>query len=179
MKLAVAICCCIFFTGCMGIGVSQIGMKILEDQIETEAAVLSLAAEFYQDEQFIYVRTPVQTFREIHPGAALIVGEVPVDSANRFYPLGEVSEKEVWLCLDKSRTNRYVNWECIDSLPDQVEVMTRPEKWFEDFPERDYLERGQVVVLDRQDNNSTWCNIGAVSCMARRNGRLKGFLFRA
>ena len=51
----IAVCGCLLLTGCFGATASLICCKVLEDQIEVDAAILS-SAEFYKDKDFIYTR---------------------------------------------------------------------------------------------------------------------------
>ena len=163
-SILLAAVCCMLLTGCMGIGVSQISLKMLEDRIETDAAVLSLATSFYQDENSVYIQVPVQTFREICPGVALIVGEVRQDARNRFYPLEQKSGEKVWLCRKKEQNDRYTNWESIAALPQSAVEMAKPDDWFEHSPGNEYLERGEVVVIRTRDRNGAWRMTRAVVC---------------
>ena len=57
------LCSVVLLTGCFAVFRSNIGMKILEDKCEVDVAILSSATAFYQNEQFIYCKTPVQTCR--------------------------------------------------------------------------------------------------------------------
>ena len=72
-------------SGCMVVGVSNIGNKILEKQIELDAAVLPDATAFYQTGEAEYIEVPIQTFRESYPWVSMIAGEVHTLSYNRYY----------------------------------------------------------------------------------------------
>ena len=56
-----AVSVCLLLSGYMHCVKSNIGEKILEDNREFDMAPEYLVTEFYEDEQFVYFKAPVQT----------------------------------------------------------------------------------------------------------------------
>ncbi len=153
--------CCLFLTGCFGATASFIAEKVLEDRIEVDAAILS-SAEFYKDKDFIYIEAPVQTFREVWPGAVGGLAVIHFDDKNRFYPLSEVHKEKAVLRYPKGFDNRLEKY---SSLPATAKKIPAPEylsEWPKDTP---FLKVQQVHRIARRDNNSVWRKTGAVTCM--------------
>ena len=157
--------CCLFLSGCIGVGISNIGLKILEKQVEIDAAVMSEAMAFYQDEKFEYIETPVRTFREFYPGASLIVSDVHPRDNNVYVPLGPMHPKNVFLSRKKDGREHWNYWEVAEKLPENVEIMKKPEEWFNNISSEKYFMRYQLVDVAERDNNSVWRKTGAITCM--------------
>lgn len=155
---------CLLLSGCMHCVQSNIGNKILEDNREFDMAPKYLATEFYEDEQFVYFKAPVQTFREIHPGAASVFLEGYFEDSNRYYPLSPVQKRSVILRRDKKSMDRWFNWEVTETLPKNAVAIAKPEGWVSDPPKHNNLRRLLVNVTAR-DNNSVWRKTAAYSCM--------------
>ena len=155
---------CLLLSGCMHCVKSNIGEKILEDNREFDMAPKYLATEFFEDEQFVYFKAPVQTFREIHPGAASVFLEGYFEDSNRYYPLSPVQKKFVFLRRDKKSMDRWFNWEITETLPKNAVAIAKPEGWVSDPPKHNNLRRLLVNVTSR-DNNSVWRKTAAYSCM--------------
>ena len=150
-------------TGCFGATASLICYKVLEDQIEVDAAILS-SAEFYKDKDFIYIEAPVQTFRDISPGAVMGIAVRDLDDKNRLYPLSEVHKEKAVLRYPKGFSNRLEKY---SSLPATAKKIPAPEyldysEWPKDTP---FLKVQQVHRIAWRDNNSVWRKTGAVTCM--------------
>ena len=128
LLLLSAVLCCLLSSGCMHCVKSNIGEKILEDNLEFDMAPKYLATEFYEDEKFVYFKAPIQTFREIYPGAASVFLEGYFETSNRYYPLSPVQEKIVILRRDKSNFDRWFTWEVIETLPPQCQGRKKTEK---------------------------------------------------
>ena len=159
----IAVCCCLLLTGCFGTTASFIGYKVLEDQIEVDAAILS-SAEFYKDKDFIYIEAPVQTFREVWPGAVMGIAVRDIDDKNRLYPLSEVHKEKAVLRFPNGFPHR---WEKCSSLTAAAKKIPAPEyldysEWPKDTP---FLKGQQVHRIAWRDNNSVWRKTGAVTCM--------------
>ena len=103
--LLFAVLVCLFLCGCMHCVKSNIGEKILEDNREFDMALEYLATEFYEDEQFVYFKAPIQTFREIYPGAASVFLEGYFEDSNRYYSLSPVQKS---LCFCAGIKNRWI-----------------------------------------------------------------------
>ena len=162
LTLAV-ILCCLFLSGCWGVTASFIAEKVLEDRIEVDAAILS-SAEFYKDKDFIYIEAPVQTFREVWPGAVGGLAVIHIDDKNRLYPISEVHKDKAVLRFPNGYPHRS---EKCSSLPATAKKIPAPEyldysDWPKDTP---FLKRQQVHRIARRDNNSVWRKTGAVTCM--------------
>ncbi len=166
---------CLLLCGCMVVAESNVGNKILENNRKFDAAILPLATEFYQDEQCIYLKAPVQTFREIHPGAALVAGEGYFEDDYKYYPLSPIQKKSVFLYRQKKRkflfneiylNNNWYNWHVIAALPEKAKLISKPEDWFKPIqPEQKYMHRRQLVTIAGYDSNSFWRKTAAYSCM--------------
>ena len=126
-----AVSVCLLLSGCMHCVQSNIGNKILEDNREFDMAPEYLATEFYEDEQFVYFKAPVQTFREIHPGAASVFLEGYFEDSNRYYPLSPVQKKFVFLRRDKESMNRWFNWEVTEKLPQMLLPLQKRKAGFQ------------------------------------------------
>lgn len=159
----IAVCGCLLLTGCFGATVSNIGLKILEDQIEVDAVILS-SAEFYKDKDFTYIEAPVQTFREVWPGAIMGIAVKNFNDKNRLYPLSEVHEEKAVLRYPDGFPNRL---EKCNSLPEAVQKIPAPENFdYSDWPQNQpFLKSRQVHRIAWKDNNSAWRKTGAVTCM--------------
>ena len=155
---------CLLLSGCMHCVQSNIGNKILEDNREFDMAPEYLATEFYEDEKFVYFKAPVQTFREIHPGAASVFLEGYFEDSNRYYPLSPVQKKFVFLRRDKKSMDRWFKWEVTETLPQNSVAIAKPEGWVSDPPKHNNLRRLLVNVTVR-DNNSVWRKTAAYSGM--------------
>ena len=155
---------CLLLSGCMHCVKSNIGEKILEDNLEFDMAPEYLATEFYEDEKFVYFKAPIQTFREIYPGAASVFLEGYFETSNEYYPLSPVQEKIVFLRRDKTKFDRWFTWKVIETLPPNAKAVKKPEEWCSDPPEHNYLRRLLVDVSVR-DTNSVWRKTAAYSCM--------------
>ena len=158
----IAVCGCLLLTGCFGATASLICCKVLEDQIEVDAAILS-SAEFYKDKDFIYIEAPVQTFRDIFPGAVMGLAVRDLDEKNRLYPLSEVHKEKAVLRFPDGFPNRI---ERSSSLPATAKKIPVPKgfdfsKWPKDTP---FLKGLQVHRIAWRDNNSVWRKTGAVTC---------------
>ena len=162
--LLFAVSACLLLSGCMHCVQSNIGNKILEDNREFDMAPEYLATEFYEDELFLYFKAPVQTFREIHPGAASVFLEGYFEDSNRYYPLSPVQKRSVILRRNKNEWDRWFNWKVIETLPPNAVAIARPEGWVSAPPKHNNLRRLLVNVTAR-DNNSVWRKIAAYSCM--------------
>ena len=127
LLLLLAVLCCGLFSGCMHCVKSNIGEKILEDNLEFDMAPEYLATEFYEDEKFVYFKAPIQTFREIYPGAASVFLEGYFETSNRYYPLSPVQEKIVILRRDKSNFDRWFTWKVIETLPPNAKAGKKPK----------------------------------------------------
>ena len=157
-----AILCCLFLTGCFGATASLIFYKVVEDQIEVDAAILS-SAEFYKDKDFIYIEAPVQTFRDISPGAVMGIAVRNLDDKNRLYPLSKVHKDKAVLRFPAGFPHRC---EKCNSLPADAKKIPAPEyldysDWPKDTP---FLKGTQVHRIAWRDNNSVWRKTGAVTC---------------
>ena len=159
-----AVSVCLLLSGCMHCVQSNIGKKILEDRREIDAALLYFATDFCQDEKFVYLKAPVQTFREIHPGAASVFLEGYFDDAYQYYPLSPVQKKFVFLRRNKKSWDRWFNWKVTETLPPNAVAIAKPEGWVSDPPKHNNLRRLLVNVTPR-DNNSVWRKTAAYSCM--------------
>ena len=164
LLLLLAVLCCGLFSGCMLVVKSNIGEKILEDNLEFDMAPKYLATEFYEDEKFVYFKAPIQTFREIYPGAAAVFLEGYFENSNIYYPLSPVQKRSVILRRNKKKLDRWFNWEVIETLPPNAKAVKKPEDWCSDPPEHNYLRRLLVDVSVR-DANSFWRKTAAYSCM--------------
>ena len=162
--LLFAVSACLLLSGCMHCVQSNIGNKILEDNREFDMAPKYFATEFYEDQQFLYFKAPVQTFREIHPGAASVFLEGYFEDSNRYYPLSPVQKKFVFLRRDKKSMDRWFNWEVSETLPKNAVAIAKPEGWVSESPKHNNLRRLLVNVTAR-DNNSVWRKTAAYSCM--------------
>lgn len=160
LLIFVAILCCLFQTGCFGATASLIYCKVVEDQIEVDAAILS-SAEFYKDKDFVYCEAPVQTFREISPGA--VMGIEGFGDKNRLYPLSKVHKDKAVLRFPAGFPNRI---EKCNSLPADAKKIPAPKYWGQSkFPkDTPFLKGTQVHRIAWRDNNSVWRKIGAVTC---------------
>ena len=159
-----AVWCCLLSSGCMLVIKSNIGEKILEDNLEFDMAPKYLATEFYEDEQFVYFRAPIQTFREIYPGAAAVLVEGYFEESNIYYPLSPIQEKTVILRRDKNKWDRWFNWKVTENLPENATLIAKPEEWYSDPPEHNNLRR-LLVNVSKRDTNSVWRKTAAYSCM--------------
>ena len=155
---------CLLLSGCMHCVKSNIGEKILEDNREFDMAPEYLATEFYEDEQFVYFKAPVQTFREIHTGAASVFLEGYFEDSNRYYPLSPVQKRCVILRRDKKSMDRWFKWEVTEILSKNAVAIAKPEGWVSESPKHNNLRRLLVNVTAR-DNNSVWRKTAAYSCM--------------
>ena len=164
LLLLSAVLCCLLSSGCMLVIKSNIGEKILEDNLEFDMAPKYLATEFYEDEQFVYFRAPIQTFREIYPGAAAVLVEGYFEESNIYYPLSPIQEKTVILRRDKNKWDRWFNWKVTETLPPNAALIAKPEKWYSDLPEHNNLRR-LLVNVSKRDTNSVWRKTAAYSCM--------------
>ena len=158
----IAVCGCLLLTGCFGPTASFIGYKVLEDQIEVDAAILS-SAEFYKDKDFIYIEAPVQTFREVWPGAVGGIAVIHFDDKNRLYPLSEVHKEKAVLRFPGGFPHRC---EKCNSLPADAKKIPAPKYWGQSkFPkDTPFLKGTQVHRIAWRDNNSVWRKTGAVTC---------------
>lgn len=158
----IALCICLLLSGCFGATASFIGYKVLEDQIEVDAAILS-SAEFYKDKDFIYIEAPVQTFRDISPGAVMGIAVRRIDDNNRLYPLSEVHKEKSVLRYPKGFYNRLEKY---SSLPAAAKKIPTPEYFdYSDWPkDTPFLMGAQVHRIAWRDNNSVWRKTGAVTC---------------
>ena len=159
-----AVWCCLLSSGCMLVIKSNIGEKILEDNLEFDMAPKYLATEFYEDEQFVYFRAPIQTFREIYPGAAAVLVEGYFEESNIYHPLSPIQEKTVILRRDKNKWDRWFNWKVTENLPENATLIAKPEEWYSDPPEHNNLRR-LLVNVSKRDTNSIWRKTAAYSCM--------------
>ena len=159
-----AVWCCLLSSGCMLVIKSNIGEKILEDNLEFDMAPKYLATEFYEDEQFVYFRAPIQTFREIYPGAAAVLVEGYFEESNIYHPLSPIQEKTVILRRDKNKWDRWFNWKVTENLPENATLIAKPEEWYSDPPEHNNLRR-LLVNMSKRDTNSIWRKTAAYSCM--------------
>ena len=164
LLLLSAVWCCLLSSGCMLVIKSNIGEKILEDNLEFDMAPKYLATEFYEDEQFVYFRAPIQTFREIYPGAAAVLVEGYFEESNIYHPLSPIQEKTVILRRDKNKWDRWFNWKVTDNLPENAALIAKPEEWYSDPPEHNNLRR-LLVNVSKRDTNSVWRKTAAYSCM--------------
>ena len=164
LLLLLAVLCCGLFSGCMLVVKSNIGEKILEDNLEFDMAPKYLATEFYEDEKFVYFKAPIQTFREIYPGAAYVFLEGYFETSNEYYPLSPVQKRSVILRRNKTHLDRWFNWEVTETLPKNAVAIAKPEGWGSDPPKHNNLRRLLVNVTAR-DNNSVWRKTAAYSCM--------------
>ena len=155
---------CLLLSGCMHCVQSNIGNKILEDNREFDMAPEYLATEFYEDEQFLYFKAPVQTFREIHPGAASVFLEGYFEDSNRYYPLSPVQKRSVFLRRDKKSMDRWFNWKVTETLPKNVNAIEKPKDWYSETPKHNNL-RSLLINVSKQDTNSVWRKTAAYSCM--------------
>ena len=162
--LLTAVWCCLLSSGCMLVIKSNIGEKILEDNLEFDMAPKYLATEFYEDEQFVYFRAPIQTFREIYPGAAAVLVEGYFEESNIYHPLSPILEKTVILRRDKNKWDRWFNWKVTDNLPKNAALIAKSEEWYSDPPEHNNLRR-LLVNVSKRDTNSVWRKTAAYSCM--------------
>ena len=159
-----AVLCCLLSSGCMLVIKSNIGEKILEDNLEFDMAPKYLATEFYEDEQFVYLRAPIQTFREIYPGAAAVLVEGYFEESNIYYPLSPIQEKTVILRRNKNKWDRWFNWKVTENLPENAALIAKPEEWYSDPPEHNNLRR-LLVNVSKRETNSVWRKTAAYSCM--------------
>ena len=164
LLLLLAVLCCGLFSGCMHCVKSNIGEKILEDNLEFDMAPEYLATEFYEDEKFVYFKAPIQTFREIYPGAASVFLEGYFETSNEYYPLSPVQKRSVILRRNKKHLDRWFNWKVIETLPKNAVAIAKPEGWVSESPKHNNLRRLLVNVTAR-DNNSVWRKTAAYSCM--------------
>lgn len=155
---------CLLLSGCMHCVQSNIGNKILEDNREFDMVPEYLATEFYEDEQFVYFKAPVQTFREIYPGAASVFLEGYFETSNEYYPLSPVQKRSVILRRNKTHLDRWFKWEVTETLPKNAVAIAKPEGWVSESPKYNNLRRLLVNVTAR-DNNSVWRKTAAYSCM--------------
>ena len=162
--LLTAVWCCLLSSGCMLVIKSNIGEKILEDNLEFDMAPKYLATEFYEDEQFVYFRAPIQTFREIYPGAAAVLVEGYFEESNIYHPLSPIQEKTVILRRNKNKWDRWFNWKVTENLPENATLIAKPEEWYSDPPEHNNLRR-LLVNVSKRDTNSVWRKTAAYSCM--------------
>ena len=162
--LLFAVSVCLLLSGCMHVVKSNIGEKILEDNREFDMAPEYLATEFYEDEQFVYFKAPIQTFREIYPGAASVFLEGYFEDSNRYYSLSPVQKRCVILRRDKKSMDRWFNWEVTETLPPNAVAIAKTEDWCTKAPDHNYLRRLLVNVSIR-DTNSFWRKTAAYSCM--------------
>ena len=159
-----AVSVCLLFSGCMHCVKSNIGEKILEDNLEFDMAPEYLATEFYEDEKFVYFKAPIQTFREIYPGAASVFLEGYFETSNEYYPLSPVQKRSVILRRNKTHLDRWFNWKVTETLPQNAVAIAKPEGWVSDPPKHNNLRRLLVNVTAR-DNNSFGRKTAAYSCM--------------
>ena len=164
LLLLSAVWCCLLSSGCMLVIKSNIGEKILEDNLEFDMAPKYLATEFYEDEQFVYFRAPIQTFREIYPGAAAVLVEGYFEESNIYHPLSPIQEKTVILRRNKNKWDRWFNWKVTENLPENATLIAKPEEWYSDPPEHNNLRR-LLVNVSKRDTNSVWRKTAAYSCM--------------
>ena len=164
LLLLLAVLCCGLFSGCMLVVKSNIGEKILEDNLEFDMAPKYLATEFYEDDKFVYFKAPIQTFREIYPGAAAVFLEGYFETSNRYYPLSPVQEKIVILCRDKSNFDRWFTWEVIETLPPNAKAVKKPKNWNSEAPKHNYLRR-LLINVSQRDTNGAWRKTAAYSCI--------------
>ena len=159
-----AVWCCLLSSGCMLVIKSNIGEKILEDNLEFDMAPEYLATEFYEDEKFVYFKAPIQTFREIYPGAASVFLEGYFETSNEYYPLSPVQKRSVFLRRDKKSMDRWFNWEVTETLPKNVNAIEKPKDWYSETPEHNNLRR-LLVNVSKRDTNSVCRKTAAYSCM--------------
>ena len=164
LLLLLAVLCCGLLTGCMLVVKSNIGEKILEDNREFDMAPEYLATEFYEDEKFVYFKAPIQTFREIYPGAASVFLEGYFETSNEYYPLSPVQKRSVILRRNKTHLDRWFNWKVTDNLPENAALIAKPEEWYSNPPEHNNLRR-LLVNVSKRDTNSVWRKTAAYSCM--------------
>ena len=164
LLLLLAVLCCGLFSGCMHCVKSNIGEKILEDNLEFDMAPEYLATEFYEDEKFVYFKAPIQTFREIYPRAASVFLEGYFEDSNRYYPLSPVQKKFVFLRRDKNMLDRWFKWEVTETLPKNAVAIAKPEGWVSDPPKHNNL-RNLLINVSKRDTNSVWRKTAAYSCM--------------
>ena len=155
---------CLLLSGCMHCVKSNIGEKILEDNLEFDMVPEYLATEFYEDEQFVYFKAPVQTFREIHPGAASVFLEGYFETSNEYYPLSPVQKRSVILRRNKTHLDRWFNWEVTETLPKNVNTIEKPKDWYSETPKHNNL-RSLLINVSKRDTNSVWRKTAAYSCM--------------
>jgi hypothetical protein len=155
---------CLFLSGCMHCVQSNIGNKILEDNREFDMAPEYLATEFYEDEKFVYFKAPIQTFREIYPGAAAVFLEGYFETSNIYYPLSPIQKRSVILRRNKTLLDRWFNWELTETLPPNVNAIEKPQDWHSDTPKHNNLRR-LLVNVSQRDTNSVWRETAAYSCM--------------
>ena len=159
-----AVWCCLLSSGCMLVIKSNIGEKILEDNLEFDMAPEYLATEFYEDEKFVYFKAPIQTFREIYPGAASVFLEGYFETSNEYYPLSPVQKRSVFLRRDKKSMDRWFNWEVTETLPKNVNAIEKPKDWYSETPKHNNLRR-LLVNVSQRETNSVWRKTAAYSCM--------------
>ena len=164
LLLLLAVLCCGLFSGCMHCVKSNIGEKILEDNLEFDMAPEYLATEFYEDEKFVYFKAPIQTFREIYPGAASVFLEGYFETSNEYYPLSPVQKRSVILRRDKSNFDRWFTWKVIETLPPNAKAVKKPKNWDSEAPKHNYLRR-RLINVSKRDTNSVWRKTAAYSCM--------------
>ena len=159
-----AVSVCLLFSGCMHCVKSNIGEKILEDNLEFDMAPKYLATEFYEDEKFVYFKAPIQTFRKIYSGAASVFLEGYFETSNEYYPLSPVQKRSVIVRRNKTHLDRWFNWKVTETLPQNAVAIAKPEGWVSDPPKHNNLRRLLVNVTAR-DNNSFGRKTAAYSCM--------------
>lgn len=160
-----AVLCVLLLSGCMAVAKSNIGLKILEGKREIDAALLHLAVDFYQDERFVYLKAPVQAFRESHTGASIVVGNGNFADLYSYYPLAPVRKRSVVLRRSKNGRWGWNSWRVVPELPEKAQAMPKPEKWFKADPSRKSLDRYRLVNVAERDHNSVWRKTAAYSCM--------------
>ena len=159
------LCSVVLLTGCFAVFRSNIGMKILEDKCEVDVAILSSATAFYQNEQFIYCKTPVQTCREKYPAVSGVILEGHMDDKIRYYPLSPIHKDSVFLRREKKRGNLWYNWEVVKRLPESAKPIPQPDDWFDTFTQQGYWQRRELTTVAAKNKNSTWRTAGAITCI--------------
>ena len=164
LLLLSAVLCSLLSSGCMLVVKSNIGDKILEDNREFDMAPKYLATEFYEDEKFVYFKAPIQTFREIYPGAAAVFLEGYFETSNIYYPLSPVQKRSVILRRDKKKLDLWFNWKVTETLPPNVNAIEKPKDWYSDTPKHNNLRR-LLINVSQRDTNGAWRKTAAYSCI--------------